>query len=158
MKFICVDQMLSGKSVPAYDEIIAKLKKAIEIVEKEPETISLNWLRRGKTKTSGHFGLFDWKSTNGKRNVWTETISNFSCTNLRCIVKNQETDNSKSIQTLNFKVYFLSFYLFLTYLLTNMVIIDIFIIHLCKFIIDASNLCRLFDVFVQCSKLMNARH
>lgn len=59
MKFICVDQMLSGKPVPAYDEIIAELKKTIETVEKEPQPIYFNWLRRGKSKASRNFALFD---------------------------------------------------------------------------------------------------
>lgn len=51
--------MLSGKPVPDYDEIIAKLKKTIEIVEKEPHKILVDWLGRSKSIASKRFGLFD---------------------------------------------------------------------------------------------------
>lgn len=59
MKYICVDQMLSEKPIPDYEEIITKLKKTIEIVEKEPQYIFVNWLGRSKSKASKQFGLFD---------------------------------------------------------------------------------------------------
>lgn len=53
-KAICVDEMLSNKTVPNYDSVIDTLNKAINDVGKNSKPVQFHWLTGALSGESSH--------------------------------------------------------------------------------------------------------